>query len=163
MHRTLRWVAGLLLAVAAQSAIAQAYPERAIRFICPYAPGGTTDILTRAIAQKLSEAFKQSVVVDNRAGAGGNVGSEIAAKSPPDGYTILMAPVSPLAINPSLYAGKMTFNPQRDFTPLTLVAKVPLVIVTHPSVPAKNVKEFIALAKSRPGKLTYGSAGNGSS
>ena len=163
MHRTLRWVAGLLLAVGAQGAIAQAYPERAIRFICPYAPGGTTDILTRAIAQKLSEAFKQSVVVDNRAGAGGNVGSEIAAKSPPDGYTILMAPVSPLAINPSLYAGKMTFNPQRDFAPLTLVAKVPLVIVTHPSVPSKNVKEFIALAKSKPGKLTYGSAGNGSS
>lgn len=83
MQRTLRWVAGLLLAVGAQGAIAQAYPERAIRFICPYAPGGTTDILTRAIAQKLSEAFKQSVVVDNRAGAGGNVGSEIAAKSPP--------------------------------------------------------------------------------
>lgn len=163
MRQTLRCAVALLLGVGIQAAHAQNYPERAIRFICPYAPGGTTDILTRAIAQKLSEALKQSVVVDNRAGAGGNVGSEIAAKSPPDGYTILMAPVSPLAINPSLYAGKMSFNPQRDFAPITLVAKVPLVIVTHPSVPAKTVKEFIALAKSKPGKLTYGSAGNGSS
>lgn len=145
------------------TAAAQGYPEKQIRFICPYAPGGTTDILTRAIAQKLTESMKQSVVVDNRAGAGGNVGSEIAARSPPDGYTILMAPVSPLAINPALYAGKMTFNPERDFTPLTLVAKVPLVLVAHPSVPATTLKALIALAKSRPGRLSYGSAGSGSS
>jgi tripartite-type tricarboxylate transporter receptor subunit TctC len=155
--------AAVATCVCAFDASAQTYPDKTIRFICPYAPGGTTDILTRALAQQLSASMKVSVVVDNRAGAGGNVGSEVAAKAPPDGYTILMAPVSPLAINPSLYGSKMPFNPQRDFTPLTLVAKVPLVIVTHPIVPAKNVKELIAIAKARPGKLTYGSSGNGSS
>ena len=167
MHRRSLLAATVVAGVMAGPAFAQSsvdrYPERAIRFICPYAPGGTTDILTRAIAQKLGDAFKQSVVVDNRAGAGGNVGADIAAKSPPDGYTLLMAPVSPLAINPSLYAGKMPFNPQRDFAPITLVAKVPLVFVAHSSVPARNVKELIALAKSKPGRLTYGSSGNGSS
>jgi tripartite-type tricarboxylate transporter receptor subunit TctC len=155
--------AAIALGLSAFGAVAQTYPDKSIRFICPYAPGGTTDILTRAIAQKLSESMKQSVVVENRAGAGGNIGSEVAAKAPPDGYTILMAPVSPLAINPSLYGSKMPFNPQRDFQPLTLVAKVPLVLATHPVVPVKNVKELIAFAKARPGKLTYGSSGNGSS
>jgi tripartite-type tricarboxylate transporter receptor subunit TctC len=163
MRRIVHCLAGLLIAASAPGVLAQSYPERPIRFICPYAPGGTTDILTRTIAQKLTELMKQSVVVENRAGAGGNVGSDVAAKAAPDGYTILMAPVSPLAINVSLYAGKMPFNPQRDFAPITLVAKVPLVIVTHPSVPARNIKELIGLAKARPGKLTYGSAGNGSS
>jgi len=162
MRFCLSIAAAALLAVA-PAAPAQHYPERAIRFICPYAPGGTTDILTRAIAQKLSESTKQSVVVDNRAGAGGYVGAEIAAKSPADGYTILMAPVSPLAINVSLYGSKLPFNPQKDFAPIPLVAKVPLVLVTHPAVPVKNLKELIALAKAHPGKLTYGSAGNGSS
>lgn len=162
IHAAASLLAAAVLPVHAQSG-AERYPERAIRFICPYAPGGTTDILTRAIGQKLGESLKQSVVVDNRAGAGGNVGSDVAAKSPPDGYTLLMAPVSPLAINPSLYAGKMPFNPQRDFAPITLVAKVPLVIVTHTSVPARSIKDLIALAKARPGRLTYGSSGNGSS
>jgi tripartite-type tricarboxylate transporter receptor subunit TctC len=156
-------IAAAAIALAAQCAVAQNYPEKSIRLIIPYAPGGTTDILGRAIAQKLSEAFGQSVVPDNRAGAGGNVGSEIAAKSPPDGYTLLLAPVSPMAINVSLYGEKLKFNPEKDFTPLTLIAKVPLLLVVHPSVPAKNVRQFIALAKSRPGKLTYGSSGNGSS
>jgi tripartite-type tricarboxylate transporter receptor subunit TctC len=156
-------IIALALLAACNGAVAQSYPEKAIRFICPYAPGGTTDILTRAIAQRLSESMKQSVVVDNRAGAGGNVGAEIAAKSPPDGYTILMAPVSPLAINVSLYGAMMPFNPQKDFAPVTLVAKVPLVLLTHPSVPAKDLKQFIALARAHPDKLTYGSAGNGSS
>ena len=163
MRASLLILGTLALHAVAFDAAAQTYPDKTIRFICPYAPGGTTDILTRALAQQLSASMKVSVVVDNRAGAGGNVGSDIAAKSPPDGYTILMAPVSPLAINPSLYGSKMPFNPARDFQPLTLVAKVPLVIATHPVVPVKNVKELIALAKSRPGKLTYGSSGNGSS
>jgi tripartite-type tricarboxylate transporter receptor subunit TctC len=163
MTRITSAAAAIALGLSALGAAAQTYPDKSIRFICPYAPGGTTDILTRAIAQKLSESMKQSVVVENRAGAGGNIGSEVAAKAPPDGYTILMAPVSPLAINPSLYGSKMPFNPQRDFQPLTLVAKVPLVLATHPVVPVKNVKELIAFAKARPGKLTYGSSGNGSS
>jgi tripartite-type tricarboxylate transporter receptor subunit TctC len=160
----MKLAAGIAVAaLAAQCAMAQNYPEKSIRLIVPYAPGGTTDILGRAIAQKLSQVFGQSVVADNRAGAGGNVGAEIAAKSPPDGYTLLLAPVSPMAINVSLYGSKLTFNPERDFTPLTLIAKVPLLLAVHPSVPAGSVKQFIALAKARPGKLTYGSSGNGSS
>ena len=157
---------GLVAAVVAlvpQFAAAGDYPEKPIRFIVPYAAGGTTDLLSRAIAQKLSEALGQSVVPDNRPGAGGNVGAEIVAKSPPDGYTMLMAPVSPMAINVTLYGSKMTFNPEKDFAPVTLVAKVPLVVVVNPSVPAKTLLELIALAKSKPGQLNYGSAGNGSS
>jgi tripartite-type tricarboxylate transporter receptor subunit TctC len=145
------------------TAAAQHYPEKAIRFIAPYAPGGATDLLTRTLAQKLTESLGQSVVADNRPGAGGNVGAEIAAKSAPDGYTILLAPVSPMAINVTLYGKKLPFNPERDFAPITLVAKVPLVIVVNLGVPAKTLQEFVALAKSRPGKMTYGSSGNGSS
>jgi len=157
---------GLVAAVVAlvpQFAAAGDYPEKPIRFIVPYAAGGTTDLLSRAIAQKLSEALGQGVVPDNRPGAGGNVGAEIAAKSPPDGYTMLMAPVSPMAINVTLYGSKMAFNPEKDVAPVTLVAKVPLVVVVNPSVPAKTLLELIALAKSKPGQLNYGSAGNGSS
>ena len=159
-------LAGLVAAAAAltaQIAAADNYPEKAIRFVVPYAAGGTTDLLSRAIAQKLAEAVGQPVVADNRPGAGGNVGAEMVAKSPPDGYTLLMAPVSPMAINVTLYGSKMTFNPEKDFAPVTLVAKVPLVVVVHPSVPAKTLLELIALAKSKPGQLNYGSAGNGSS
>jgi tripartite-type tricarboxylate transporter receptor subunit TctC len=153
----------VLVALTPQPGAAQNYPEKPIRFIVPYAAGGTTDLLSRAIAQKLAEAVGQPVVPDNRPGAGGNVGAEIAAKSPPDGYTMLMAPVSPMAINVTLYGNKMSFNPEKDFAPVTLVAKVPLVLVVHPSVPVKNLQELIALAKSKPGQLNYGSAGNGSS
>ena len=139
------------------------YPVKPIRFVAPYAPGGSTDILTRAIAQKLSEQVGQAVIPDNKPGAGGNIGAELVAKAPADGYTILLAPVSPMAINVSLYGSQLPFNPERDFAPITLVAKVPLAITLHPSVPAQTLKEFIALAKSRPGKLNYGSSGNGSS
>jgi tripartite-type tricarboxylate transporter receptor subunit TctC len=153
----------LALSCVPGSLFAQGYPDKPLRFICPYAPGGTSDILTRTIGQKLAESIREPVFVDNRAGAGGNIGSEIAARSPPDGYTILLAPVSPLAINVSLYGAKLPFNPERDFAPITLVAKVPLVIVTHPSVPVTNLRGLVALAKAHPGKLTYGSAGNGSS
>jgi tripartite-type tricarboxylate transporter receptor subunit TctC len=156
-------VAGAMLAAVACGAAAQGYPDRSLRVIIPYPPGGSTDLLGRTVAQKLTEVFGQQVVPDNRPGAGGNVGAEIAAKSPPDGYTILLAPVSPMAINVSLYAGRMKFNPETDFAPITLVAKVPLLLVAHPSVPAKNMKELIALAKAQPGRLTYGSAGSGSS
>ena len=151
------------IAITPQLAAAQAYPQKSIRFIAPYAPGGSTDLLTRTLAVKLTESLGQSVVADNRPGAGGNIGADIAAKSPPDGYTILLAPVSPMAINVSLYGRKLPFNPEKDFAPITLVAKVPLVIVVHLGVPAKTLQEFIALVKSRPGKMTYGSSGNGSS
>ena len=163
MRSMLLGVVAAVVALVPQFAAAGDYPEKPIRFIVPYAAGGTTDLLSRAIAQKLSEALGQGVVPDNRPGAGGNVGAEIVAKSPPDGYTMLMAPVSPMAINVTLYGSKMAFNPEKDFAPVTLVAKVPLVVVVNPSVPAKTLLELIALAKSKPGQLNYGSAGNGSS
>ena len=156
-------VAAAAIALVSYSAFAQRYPEKTIRFIAPYAPGGSTDLLTRSLAQKLTEYLGQTVVEDNRPGAGGNVGAEIAAKAAPDGYTILLAPVSPMAINVTLYGKKLPFNPEKDFAPITLVAKVPLVIVVNLAVPAKTLQEFITLAKSRPGKMTYGSSGNGSS
>jgi tripartite-type tricarboxylate transporter receptor subunit TctC len=156
-------VTAAAIAAAPLFAVAQAYPTKSIRFIAPYAPGGATDLLTRTLAQKLTEYLGQTVVPDNRPGAGGNVGAEIAAKSAPDGYTILLAPVSPMAINVTLYGKKLPFNPEKDFAPITLVAKVPLVLVVNLGVPAQNLQEFIALAKSRPGKMTYGSSGNGSS
>ena len=156
-------LAAVLIVLTPQMAAAQRYPEKSIRFIAPYAPGGSTDLLTRALAQKLTEYMGQTVIADNRPGAGGNVGAEIAAKSAPDGYTILLAPVSPMAINVTLYGKKLPFNPEKDFAPITLVAKVPLVIVVNLGVPAKTLQEFIALGKSRPGKMTYGSSGNGSS
>ena len=156
-------VAAAAIALVSYSAFAQRYPEKTIRFIAPYAPGGSTDLLTRSLAQKLTEYLGQTVVADNRPGAGGNVGAEIAAKAAPDGYTILLAPVSPMAINVTLYGKKLPFNPEKDFAPITLVAKVPLVIVVNLAVPAKTLQEFITLAKSRPGKMTYGSSGNGSS
>ncbi|MCX7138455.1 MAG: tripartite tricarboxylate transporter substrate binding protein [Proteobacteria bacterium] len=160
------WVTGVAaaaIALVSYSALAQRYPEKTIRFIAPYAPGGSTDLLTRTLAQKLTEYLGQTVVADNRPGAGGNVGAEIAAKSAPDGYTILLAPVSPMAINVTLYGKKLPFNPEKDFAPITLVAKVPLVVVVNLAVPVKTLQEFIMLAKSRPGKMTYGSSGNGSS
>ena len=156
-------VAAAAIALVSYSAFAQRYPEKTIRFIAPYAPGGSTDLLTRSLAQKLTEYLGQTVVADNRPGAGGNVGAEIAAKAAPDGYTILLAPVSPMAINVTLYGKKLPFNPEKDFAPITLVAKVPLVVVVNLAVPAKTLQEFIMLAKSRPGKMTYGSSGNGSS
>jgi tripartite-type tricarboxylate transporter receptor subunit TctC len=155
--------AAAAIALAPRPASAEAYPEKPIRFICPYAQGGATDLLTRTLAQKLTESLGQPVVTDNRAGAGGNVGADLAAKSPPDGYTILLAPVSPMAINVSLYGAKLPFNPEQDFAPVTLVARVPLAIAVHPSSPAKTLQEFIALAKANPGKMNYGSAGTGSS
>ena len=151
------------MALTSQLAAAQRYPEKSIRFIAPYAPGGSTDLLTRTLAQKLTDSLGQPVVADNRPGAGGNIGADIVAKSAPDGYTILLAPVSPMAINVTLYGKKLPFNPEKDFAPITLVAKVPLVIVVNVSSPAKTLQEFIALVKSRPGKMTYGSSGSGSS
>jgi len=156
-------VAALLIALMPASVSAQRYPEKSIRFIAPYAPGGSTDLLARTLAQKLTDSLGQPVVADNRPGAGGNIGADIVAKSSPDGYTILLAPVSPMAINVTLYGKKLPFNPEKDFAPITLVAKVPLVIVVNVSSPAKTLQEFIALVKSRPGKMTYGSSGSGSS
>jgi tripartite-type tricarboxylate transporter receptor subunit TctC len=139
-----------------------AYPNRVIRLITPYAPGGGTDIMARTISQKLTEAFGQSVIVDNRAGAGGVVGTEIAAKSPPDGYTILLGSPSPLTVAPHLYK-KLPYDPLKDLAPVCLVAVVPNILAVHPSLPVRSVKDLIALAKARPGQLTFSSSGNGGS
>jgi tripartite-type tricarboxylate transporter receptor subunit TctC len=143
------------------AALAQNYPTKAIRFVVPFPPGGPLDISARAIAQKLTEAWKQPVIIDNRPGAGGNIGADNVAKSAPDGYSILMGAVSTHAINPSLYT-KMPYDALRDFAPITLVTTVPNVLVVHPSVPAKTVRELIALAKARPGQLNFASGSTGS-
>jgi tripartite-type tricarboxylate transporter receptor subunit TctC len=164
MHHALtRTLACVVLATAfanALPAIGQQYPSKPIRFIVPFAPGGGTDLLGRTLAQKLNEAWGQPVVVDNRAGGGGNIGTDIVAKSPPDGYTLLMGYVGNLAINPYLFK-TLPYDSMKDFAPVTLAATAPNVFVAHPAVAAKTVKEVIALAKAKPGALNYASAGNG--
>jgi len=140
---------------------ASAWPTKPIRLVVPFTPGGSTDILARAIGQKLTEAWGQPVVIDNVPGAGGSLGADKVAKSAADGYTLLMGHIGTLAVNPSLYP-KLPYDPIRSFDPVALVAKVPNVLVVNPGVPAKSVKELVSLAKSRPGQLSYGSGGNGS-
>jgi tripartite-type tricarboxylate transporter receptor subunit TctC len=139
---------------------AQSWPAKPVRFLVPLAAGGPGDVLARAIGQKLSESTGQPVVIDNRPGANTNIGHEAAAKAPPDGYTVLMT-ASTLTINPALYP-KLPFDAITSFTPVTLFATTPLLLVVHPSLPAKSVKELVAFAKARPGQLHFGSAGNGS-
>jgi tripartite-type tricarboxylate transporter receptor subunit TctC len=144
----------------AQSAVLQAapdYPARPIRFIVPFAPGGSTDTLARTLGVKLADALGQQVVVDNRSGGNGNIGTDIVAHAVPDGYTILLGYIANLAIGPSLYA-KLPFDPVRDFAPITQLAVAPNILVVHPSVPAKNFQEFIAYAKANPAKINFASA-----
>jgi tripartite-type tricarboxylate transporter receptor subunit TctC len=141
------------------SAAAQTYPDRAVRVVVPFPPGGGTDIIARMLLQKLGERLAASFVIDNRAGAGGTIGAETVAKAAPDGYTLLI-PSSSHTINPSVFR-KLGYDPARDFSAVTLIASGPGLLVVHPSVPARNVKELIALARSKPGQLNYGSAGNG--
>ena len=136
------------------------YPNRPIRFLVGSVPGGATDILARAIGQKLADNLRQQVVIDNRPGANQMIAAEMTAKSPPDGYTILMVP-SGFTINPAIYA-KLPFDPVRDFSAIGLVANVPNVLVVHPSIPARSVKALIALARKKPGQMVYGSSGVGS-
>ena len=152
----------LLGLLCATSVAAQTYPNKPIRFIVPQAAGGSTDILSRTVGQKLSEAFGQPVVMDNRPGANGIVGTEIVAKSPADGYTLVAGGTSTVAINSSLYS-KIPFDPVMDFTPVVNLAYSTSVLVVHPSVTAKTIADVIALAKAKPGELRYASAGNGSS
>lgn len=151
----------LALLLASSVSLAQTYPSRPIRWIIPFPPGGAMDAMARTLAPKMSERLGQPVVTENRPGAGGNIGSEAAAKSEPDGHTILIVSVGH-AVNPSLYA-RMTFDPAKDFEPVTLLAVVPNVLVVQPSVSASSVAELVALAKAQPGRLTYASAGNGTS
>ena len=141
--------------------VAQTFPARAIRVIVPFAPGGGTDILIRTVSPKLSEALGQQLVIDNRAGGGSTIGRELAAKAPPDGYTLLMVDTS-FTTNPSLYS-KLPYDSARDFAPVSLMAAAPVILIVHPSVPVKTVKEFVALAKSKPGQLNFASGGPGSS
>ncbi len=138
-----------------------AYPAKTVRIIVPFAPGGSTDIVARAMSAKVTESMGQSFVVDNRAGAGGNIGADLAAKSAPDGYTLLLGHVGTLAINPALYKA-LPYDPIRDFSPITLAIASPLIVVVHPSFPAKTIKELIVRARSRPGEITFASAGGGS-
>jgi tripartite-type tricarboxylate transporter receptor subunit TctC len=149
----------LVALLAAGVAQAQGYPAKTIRWIVPWPPGGGADVLSRMLSPQLSETLKQQIVIDNRGGAAGNIGAEIAAKSPPDGYTIAFAYSGTHAINPSIYR-KMPFK-ESDFAPIIQLASVPQVLVVHPSLPVKTVKELVALAKKRPGELTYGSSGSG--
>ena len=150
----------LFLAVLSTAAHADVYPSRPIRFVVAFPPGGGTDIIARSIAQKLSERVSQQVLVDNRPGAGGNIGTEIVAKSAPDGYTMLMGSAGPLAINASLFK-TMPFDPQRDLAPVTLAASTPNVLVVHPSLNVATVGELVALAKKSPGKINFASSGFG--
>ncbi len=151
-----------VFASATGAALAQSYPNKPIRFIVPYTAGGASDILARAIGQKLTESWGQQVVVDNRGGGGAIIGTELAAKAAPDGYTIFMGASGPLGINPSLHS-KLPYDPVKDFAPVTLVAGIPLIMVANNSVPAMSVQELIALAKSKPGHLNMASPGNGTS
>ena len=156
----LRALCAVLLALALPAG-AQDYPAKPIRFVVPYPAGGPLDTVARLLGQKVGEALGQPVVVDNKPGAGGNIGADIVAKSPPDGYTILMGAVATHAINPTLYAS-IPYDPVRDFTPITQVASTPNVLVVNPAVPANDVRSFIAYAKAHPGKLNFGSGSTGS-
>lgn len=162
MQRVTKLLVTLALTVIAGSAAAQAWPSKPIKYVVPFAPGGTTDILGRTIAEKLSIALGQPVVVENKPGAGGGVGAEFVAKSPADGYTIMGGTISTHAINASLYKN-LGYDPVRDFVPITLIARVPNMLVVNPSLPANNVKELIALLKANPNKYSFASSGNGTS
>ena len=156
--------ASLLACLPASNAAAQSpapYPDRPVKLVIPFPPGGPLDIIGRVIAQKASEDWGQNVVVDNRPGAGGNIGADAVAKSPPDGYTILMGALSTHAVNPSLYA-KMPYDAVKDFAPISLVAITPNVLVVNASLPVNSAKEFVAYAKANSGKLSFGSGSNGS-
>jgi tripartite-type tricarboxylate transporter receptor subunit TctC len=156
-----RALAAAALAGAWPAAAQSAYPDRPIRFIAPYPPGGTTDLISRVIAQKLHGDLGQPVVVENRAGAGGNLGTDLAAKSPPDGYTVLLAAMGPMSVNPTLY-GALPYDPLKDLAPVAQITAFPMVLLVNNEFPAKTLAEFIQYVKSQPpGSLNYASAGNG--
>jgi tripartite-type tricarboxylate transporter receptor subunit TctC len=161
MATLLRAVAGITLAALAAGAPAQGnYPNKTIRMIVPFPAGGPTDIIARIVGQKLTDSMGQPVVIDNRGGSGGNIGADIVAKAAPDGYTLVMAIVGTHAINPALYA-RMPYDPVRDFSPITKTGAATIVLVAHPSVPVKSIKDLVALAKAKPRQLTFGSPGSG--
>ena len=161
MKQWMQWFAAAALAACAAGASAQGFPSKQVRIIVPQAPGGASDALSRIIANKLGEKWGQQVIVENRAGAGGNIGTLEAAKSPADGHTLLLGYIGTHAINPSLYQN-LPWDPIRDFVPVATLAAVPFVVVVNPGLAANNTQELIASAKAANGKLTYSSAGNGS-
>lgn len=165
--RTAKWAIGALSAVALTFGTAgvkaqQAYPNAPIRLVVGYAAGGTTDILARSLGEQLGKILGQTIIVDNKPGAASNIGAGFVAQSKPDGYTLYMATVASHGINPALYRGKLTFDPIKDFAPVSLVASIPLMLVVNPTLPVKSIKELIEYAKKNPGKLNYASSGNGS-
>src|SRR5215216_5489973 len=155
-------IAVLSLLIATTELAAQSYPERVIRIVNPFPPGGSVDVMARMLAQKLSDNLGQQVILENRAGAGGNTGAESVAKSEADGYTLLFTAPGPLVINQTLYTKGLPFDPAKDFAPVALFAVAPIVLMVHPGVAAQNVQELIALAKAQPGNISFASAGNGS-
>ena len=160
MSSRFAWVVAIGLALGAVDALAQTYPTKPIRIVVPFPPAGSADLLSRTIGQKLTAVWGQPIVVDNRPGAGGNLGLELVAKAPPDGYTAVMAAITTNAIGMSTYT-KLGYNLEKDLAPVTLVANIPHILVAHPSLPVKNVKELIALGKARPGEIIFASQGAG--
>ncbi len=161
MKKPILVLLSLAAALSVSAAAAQTYPTKPVRLLVPFAPGGTTDVLARLVAQKLGDSMGQQFVIENKPGAGGNIGTELAVKAPADGYTLVMSFDGTMAINPNTYA-KMPFDPQKDLVAVANVAQVPLLIVVNPGVAAKTVAEFVALAKASPGRINYSSAGHGS-
>lgn len=159
--KTKFFVAGMTAALWAGSALAQAYPAKPIRLMVPFPPGGSTDIVARIVAQKLSAQLGQPLVIENRGGAGGTLGTAVVAKAPPDGYQLVVGTTSTHVVAPSVYQ-KLEYDPVKDFAPISLMAVTPYLLVVNPNVPAKSLKELVALMKAEPGKLNYASAGVGS-
>jgi tripartite-type tricarboxylate transporter receptor subunit TctC len=159
VFRSGKWIPMVVCCAVSCGALAQSYPAKSIRVVVPFAPGGATDITGRTLGAKMSDGLKQTIIVDNRTGGGGVIGADLVAKAPPDGYTVLLATPAETAILPHMQ--KMPYNALKDFAPVSLATASPLILVVHPSLPAKSVKELISLVKARPGQLSYGSAGNG--
>lgn len=160
MKSLFKCAVALACALAAVAASAQQYPTKPVRWIVPFPPGGGTDVISRAIAQKLTEAWGQQVIADNRPGSGGTIGLAAATKSPADGYTVVLGQLANVAIAPALYT-KLPYDPVKELQPVTLVLSAPLILVAHPSLPAKNTRELLALARAKPDAITFGSPGNG--
>ena len=156
-----RFITAAVLALCAGPLCAQSYPTKTVRLVVPFSPGGSTDVTARILAQKLTEAWRQQVIVDNRAGAGGNIGAESVARAAPDGYTLLLATTGVMAINHKLYKS-LSYDSLKDLAPVTQIGGLPLILIVHPSLPAKSVKDLVAMAKAKPGALSFASSGVGS-
>src|SRR5207244_9143254 len=158
----MRFLIASLVLLAGQACAQEPYPSRPVRVVANFAIGGAIDAVARVVSAKLAESMGQQFVVDNRPGAGGNIGADAVAKSRPDGYTLLFTLDTTLTVNPSLYSGRLPFDPAKDFAPITLAAAAPLVLLTHPALPAQDVAQFVALARARGGSLKFASGGSGS-